>query len=362
MQQTTKHQVYFDDSRNLKSIESESVDLVVTSPPYPMISMWDQIFSEQNPLIAKSLEEADGNLSYQLMHDELNKTWQEVGRVVKVGGIVCINIGDATRTLNGTFKLYPNHSPIIEKFLALGFDALPTILWRKATNAPNKFMGSGMLPVGAYVTLEHERILIFRKHKKREFNGAAERENRMESAFFFTDRNRWFSDVWDDVTGTTQDLNGRTTRNRSGAYPLQIPYRLINMFSVKGDLVLDPFLGTGTTIAASIITTRNSIGIERHESFESIINESVSQSITKAERIIQNRINRYMEFISKREDSGKSCNYKNIHYSFPVVTNYETNICFEVPNPPKKNGSNNWTVSYKPFSYTKTTNRSFCFS
>lgn len=71
--------------------------------------------------------------------------------------------------LTKNFQLYPNHARIINAFHALGVSNLPNILWRKQTNAPNKFMGSGMLPAGAYVTLEHEWILIFRKGGKRIF-------------------------------------------------------------------------------------------------------------------------------------------------------------------------------------------------
>jgi DNA modification methylase len=90
------------------------------------------------------------------MHKELDKVWKNIAGAVKEGGIVCINIGDAVRSINREFKLYSNHSRIISAFLNLGFNALPDILWRKQTNSPNKFMGSGMLPPGAYVTLEHE--------------------------------------------------------------------------------------------------------------------------------------------------------------------------------------------------------------
>ena len=71
--------------------------------------------------------------------------------------------------------LYPNHSRILAAMLKTGFSALPLILWRKPTNAPNKFMGSGMLPAGAYVTLEHEYILILRKGSKREFQQSPEK-------------------------------------------------------------------------------------------------------------------------------------------------------------------------------------------
>ena len=89
----------------------------------------------------------NGLFAFELMHIELDKVWNEVFRVLKEGGIACINIGDATRTINKNFQLYSNHSRIINHCTKIGFSALPMILWRKQTNAPNKFMGSGMLPV-----------------------------------------------------------------------------------------------------------------------------------------------------------------------------------------------------------------------
>ncbi len=347
----TEHKILFGDSRNLSEIQDKSIDLVVTSPPYPMIIMWDEVFFEQNQRIKENINNEDGYTAHTLMHEELNKTWKEVDRVLKEGGIVCINIGDATRTMNGTFKLYPNHSPVLETFLSLSFDSLPTILWRKTTNSPNKFMGSGMLPVGAYVTLEHERILIFRKKRKRKFIGDKEKENRMKSAFFYSERNKWFSDIWDDIKGTQQALKEKGVRERSGAYPLELPYRLINMFSVKGDTVLDPFLGTGTTSAAAIITGRNSVGTEKERKFEKIIDKTITHFINNAEHLVQKRMDTYIDFIEQRERNGKMCKYKNIFYSFPVVTKQEQKICFEVPTEKVKNGSENFLISHEFFSY-----------
>ena len=219
----TRHQIYFQDSRNMAALAPDSVDLVVTSPPYPMIEMWDAMFVDQNAEIGNALHKDDGPMSFELMHKQLDAVWQEVWRILKEGGIACLNVGDATRTINSRFRLYPNHSRILNQFLKLGFQALPAILWRKQTNAPNKFMGSGMLPPGAYVTLEHEYILILRKGPKREFNLDAEKQNRRQSAFFWEERNAWFSDVWMDVKGTSQHLSDRAARLRSAAFLLRSP-------------------------------------------------------------------------------------------------------------------------------------------
>ncbi|MCH8907442.1 MAG: site-specific DNA-methyltransferase [Candidatus Heimdallarchaeota archaeon] len=218
----------------MRSVEDESIDLVVTSPPYPMIEMWDEQFKSINPEISKAMDTQNGNLVFQLMHRIMNKTWEQICRVMKPGGIVCINIGDATRKFNDKFRLFPNHMMIMNFFHSAGYSTLPLILWRKQTNKPNKFMGSGMLPPGAYVTLEHEYILIFRKGNKRQFNDK-EKQNRRKSSYFWHERNKWFSDVWLDLKGDRQILKKNGSRDRSGSYPFELVYRLINMFSVRGD-------------------------------------------------------------------------------------------------------------------------------
>jgi DNA modification methylase len=266
----TSHQIYFSDSKQMDAVPSASVDLVVTSPPYPMIEMWDKLFAAQNHKIQHALRANDGRQAFELMHQQLNPVWQETFRILKQGGIACINIGDATRTINGNFMLFPNHTQILASLLKAGFSALPFILWRKQTNAPNKFMGSGMLPPGAYVTLEHEYILIVRKGSKREFETDTDKQRRRSSAYFWEERNVWFSDVWLDLKGTSQPLRNAATRRRSAAFPFEIPYRLINMFSVKGDTVIDPFLGTGTTTWAAVAAARNSIGFELESGFKDL--------------------------------------------------------------------------------------------
>ena len=101
----------------------------------------------------------------------------------------------------------------------------------------------------------------------------------MRSAFFWEERNRWFSDVW-DFKGTVQGLDHGDLRSRSGAYPLELAFRLINMYSLYEDTVLDPFLGTGTTTLASIACGRNSIGIEIDRAFSSFIFEQAGHSWT----------------------------------------------------------------------------------
>ncbi len=164
----SRHKLMVLDSRYDIEIPESSIDLIVTSPPYPMIEMWDGIFLHMNPAIGEALTDGDAWQAFELMHCELDKVWKQAYRLLRPGGMICINIGDATRTVDNRFRLFPNHSRVQQFCVGLGFDSLPLIIWRKTTNAPNKFMGSGMLPAGAYVTLEHEYILVLRKGTKRE--------------------------------------------------------------------------------------------------------------------------------------------------------------------------------------------------
>ena len=245
----TKHTIILGNSQQMHEIADGSIQLMVTSPPYPMIKMWDNLFSKADPKIAESWKklEATGQKDdvrkiYDAMHDYLSKVWRETYRVLVDGGIACINIGDATRTINGKFQLYPNHSRITEICEEIGFTTLPYILWKKPTTKPKykgkgAFLGSGFLPPNAYVTLDCEFILLFRKGNLRKF--VPHDELRYESAFKKVERDEWFSQIW-ALKGTRQTV-GEIER-RTAEYPDEIAKRLIKMFSIRGETVLDPFL------------------------------------------------------------------------------------------------------------------------
>ncbi|MBU2550226.1 MAG: site-specific DNA-methyltransferase [Proteobacteria bacterium] len=322
----TGHRIHFKNAAHMTDIDDAGVELVVTSPPYPMIEMWDPVFTRQNPRIEQPLLKGDGRKAFELMHSMLDQVWKETARVLKSGGFACINIGDATRTLDGEFALYPNHSRILHFFLNAGFTVLPSIIWRKQTNSPNKFMGSGMLPAGAYVTLEHEYILIMRKGPRRRIEDDEEKQRRRKSSIFWEERNNWYSDVWFDVKGASQVLNDRETRSRSAAYPFEIAYRLISMYSLKGDTVLDPFLGTGTTTAAAIASGRHSIGYEIDDTLTESILNSMNDIAEKSNRYMKIRIENHVAFVKERLDAGKPIKHFNSRHNFPVVTAQEKDI------------------------------------
>ncbi|MCI4325023.1 MAG: site-specific DNA-methyltransferase [Thermoplasmata archaeon] len=232
------------DARELPGVAPGSVELIVTSPPYPMIPQWDETFHRW------------GATDYPSMHGRLGEVWAACFRALVPGGILAVNVGDALRSGPDGFRLWPNHVDVTRSCETVGFRSLPYVLWKKPTNKPNAFLGSGFLPPNAYVTLDCEFVLLFRRGGLRRLPPKDPRRER--SRYTKAERDRWFSQVWDDVPGIRQSGKGR----RTGAFPPEIPRRLIRMFSLVGDTVLDPFAGTGTTLWVAHALGRTSVGID----------------------------------------------------------------------------------------------------
>ncbi len=344
----TTHQVRFGDSRSMGEIPDASVALVVTSPPYPMIEMWDATFAALNPHIRSTLDRSDGMGAFSLMHAELDPVWREAHRVLIPGGFACINVGDAARSVGNDFTLYPNHARILSALVAIGFTPLPSIIWRKQTNAPNKFMGSGMLPAGAYATLEHEHVLIVRKGGKREFTTETARHLRLESALFWEERNQWFSDVWFDLKGSRQALRRGSPRRRSGAYPFELAWRLVQMFSARGDTVLDPFLGTGTTLRAAAASGRDSVGCEIEPGFRADIFSDPDGWVPAANARILERVDCHLRFVEESARAGRPLRHRNEPHGFPVVTGQERQLRLELVDRVSVHEGDRVEAGYRP--------------
>ena len=218
--------IYHHSSIDMLELADESVQCVITSPPYPMIKKWDGCWISQGA----------GYENFENQHALLGHIWKECYRILIPGGIACINIGDATRSLNSNFKCYPNYAFMTHKLWKIGFAPLIPIFWKKISNRPNAFLGSGFLPVNAYVSQDHEYIGIFRKGRLRQFN-ADEKERRQQSAFTKEQRDLWFQQVW--------NIKGKAGAKADSGWPWEIPYRLMRMFSIIGDTILDPFCGPG---------------------------------------------------------------------------------------------------------------------
>lgn len=245
------------DARDLSFIETESVHLVCTSPPYGSLKEYPDYPGQL------------GNMPvYEEFLDELDKVWKESLRVLVPGGRIACVVGDVciSRRKGGRHHVLPLGSDIQVRARKIGFDNLTPIRWLKVANIvleasrSSRFLGKPNLPNGV-VKNDIEHILMLRKpggYRK----PTPEQEQR---SFIATeDYAKWFSPIWSDVTGQLRS-------NHPAPYPIEIPRRLIRMFSFVGDTVVDPFGGTGTTAVAALETGRNSITVEVDPNYVDLI-------------------------------------------------------------------------------------------
>ena len=171
--------------------------------------------------------------------------------------------------------------------------------------------------------------MIFRKGQKRPYKTNDEKQLRRESSFFWEERNIWFSDLW-DIKGTKQSINSNVTRERNASFPFEIPYRLINMYSQKNDVVLDPFAGLCTTMKAAILCQRNFIGYDIDDKLSTIIADEIENiDLDKYNSFIKNRFDTHKSFVYDREFvQKKPVKHFNNKLNCKVMTGQEEDIEF----------------------------------
>lgn len=244
---TLTHVIHCGDSRHLDWIPDGTVHLVVTSPPY-----WTLKEYPDNPNQLGLIED------YDRFHGELDKVWAHCFRVLAPGGRVVCVVGDVclARRRHGRHLVMPMHADIVVSTRKIGFDNLTPIFWYKIANANyevengSSFLGKPYEP-NAIIKNDVEFILMLRKPGG--YRQPTE-EQRRASRLTKEEHQEWFRQVW--------TLNGETTKYHPAPFPEELAYRLVRMFSFVGDTVLDPFMGTGTTLLAAARCGRNSIGVE----------------------------------------------------------------------------------------------------
>lgn len=264
----SKHTIINGDSRCMTDLKDESVQLVVTSPPYWQL----KDYGTQNQI--------GYNDSYEDYINHLNLVWQECHRVLENGCRLCINIGDqfARAVYYGRYKVIPIRTEIIKFCESVGFDYMGAIIWQKQTTTNTtggaSLMGSYPTPRNGIISIDYEFILLFKKlgdPKK------IDKEVKNSSKMTKEEWKRYFSGHW-NFGGTRQD-------GHIAMFPEELPKRLIKMFSFKGETVLDPFMGSGTTSLAAKNLHRNSVGYEINSDFLPIIKDKLKTNQLNLENI-----------------------------------------------------------------------------
>jgi modification methylase len=263
----TWHELRLGDARNLSSIESESIHLVMTSPPY-----WT----------LKDYPDSEGQLGaigdYDAFLADLDKVWSECERVLVPGGRICCVVGDVCirRRDGGRHYIVPLHADIQVRVRRLGLDVLTPIIWHKIANGVTEVKGNGAGFYGkpyqpnGIVKNDIEYILFLRK------GGDYRSIKPLQKVLSMLSKNEmhgWWRPIWTDIRGAS------TRSGHPAPYPPMLAERLIKMFSFAGDIVLDPFAGTGSTTIAAISAGRNSIGIEVEPSYVKLAGTNIAQAL-----------------------------------------------------------------------------------
>jgi site-specific DNA-methyltransferase (adenine-specific) len=230
-------------SENMKELPDSSVHLMITSPPYNVT------------------KEYDNNLNLEEYLSLLKRVWKETYRVLVPGGRACINIANLGR------KPYiPLHSYIIKDMLELGFYMRGEIIWNKASSAsPSTAWGSWLSAANPVLRDIHEYILVFSKDSFTHLQMG--KENSISKEEFL----EWTKSVWTFPAVSAKKIG------HPAPFPEELPNRLIKLYSFKDDIVLDPFLGSGTTSLVALKNGRHYNGYDTNKKYIELADRRISE-------------------------------------------------------------------------------------
>ncbi len=244
---TVLNKIYCKSSENMEELTDNSIHLLITSPPYNVGKEYDKDYS---------LEEY---LSF------LKRIWNESYRVLAPGGRICINVANLGR------KPYiPLHSYIIKDMLELGYLMRGEIIWCKgSSSSPSTAWGSWLSASNPTLRDTHEYILIFSKDSY-----SRKKENKT---------NTISRDEFLEYTKSIWNFNAVSARKigHPAPFPIDLPMRLMQLYSFKGDVVLDPFMGSGQTALAALKTKRNFVGYDSEKEYVELASKRIEQYLAR---------------------------------------------------------------------------------
>jgi len=236
------NRIFYKSSEKMDELPDNSIHLMVTSPPYNVSKVYDN------------------DLSLKEYVRLLNRVWKETYRVLVPGGRACINIANLGR------KPYiPLHSYVIEGMQKIGFLMRGELIWNKASSASTSCAWGSWISASNPVLRDiHEYILVFSKdsysRKKQK------KENTIKKCEFL----EWTKSVWTFPAVSAKKIG------HPAPFPLELPHRLIQLYTFKGDVVLDPFAGSGTTCLSALIDKRNYIGYDNNSDYVELAKERIN--------------------------------------------------------------------------------------
>ncbi|MBI4643006.1 MAG: site-specific DNA-methyltransferase [Deltaproteobacteria bacterium] len=250
------NQIFCKSSEEMEELPDNSVHLMVTSPPYNVGKDYDEDFT---------LEEYLGFLQ---------RVWREVHRVLVPGGRACVNIANLGR------KPYiPLHSFIIQGMVEIGFLMRGEIIWNKAASAAGSTAwGSWKSPANPTLRDIHEYILIFSKEGFKRKNPHKRQATINREEFL-----EYTKSIW-----TFPAVSARKV-GHPAPFPVELPQRLIQLYTYEGEVVLDPFMGSGQAAIAALQGERRYVGYEIEQRYARLAERRVKQFVMefKAQKVLE---------------------------------------------------------------------------
>jgi len=234
-------------AENMKEIPNNSLHLMITSPPYNVS------------------KEYDDDLSLKEYLQLLENSFAETYRVLVNGGRACVNVANLGR------KPYIPLSDYISKMmLKIGFNMRGEIIWNKAASAsPSTAWGSWQSAANPILRDIHEYILVFSKgnysRPKKDKENTITKEQFME----------WTKSIW------TMNAESARRIGHPAPFPEELPYRLIQLYSFKNDIILDPFMGSGTTAISALKSDRNFVGYDISQEYIDLANRRLQSNFSQ---------------------------------------------------------------------------------
>ncbi len=262
--------IFFKTSENMEEIPSESVTLITTSPPYWNVRDYGG-------------EQIGFGQSYSDYINSLNKVWRECLRVLQPNGKFAINVQplpiESSRSGFGR-RIIQNLMFDIEKFMReSGLFLSGMHYWDKSEYVSNVSWGSYPKPTNIASNTGFEQIFVWVKP------GKTRKVNKLTQEKSLLDKNEWrhwaVRCIWDDIAPVFKiDSKGINRFGHSAPFPESIPYRLIRMHTIIGETVLDPFLGSGTTLKVCRLTSRKGVGYEINTEYSELIRNRILENWT----------------------------------------------------------------------------------
>lgn len=259
-------EIYNADSKTMTNVNDNTVNLIITSPPYYDLKNYDGDTKHESQI--------GSPMNYQEYIDNLNEVWKECIRVLHPDGKLCINIMPIFLSRDEShFERRVTKTAIadIEQFMAsteqMFLQAL--YIWDKRKIVRFSSFGSYPYPPNIFSTFPYEWIIVFSKKGKRK---PVPKEIKEKSKITIKEWQQWaINSIWEMQPAKAKSIG------HPAPFPEEMPRRLIKLYSFVGDTVLDPFMGSGTTLVSAHKLERNAIGYEINPDYVKLTNEIISK-------------------------------------------------------------------------------------